>query len=140
MVSQQRATPAFEARIEAQRKSDIKRALAAGDLEMAEFLKTVEYVEATPEDVAVIERYLEDVKNGVQFEAPDTFLEEWRAEEPEFVAMLDRLDERFPGWSKLQFRLPEDHPEDLEMLRLLEKHEPEAAAMIREDHEALRRL
>ena len=140
MVSQQRATPAFEARIEAQRKRDIKRALAAGDLEMAEFLKIVEYVEATPEDVAVIERYLEDVKNGVQFEAPDTFLEEWRAEEPEFVAMLDRLDERFPGWSKLQFRLPEDHPEDLKMLRLLEKYEPEAAAMIREDHEALRRL
>ena len=139
MVSQQRATPAFEARIEAQRKRDIERALAAGDLEMAEFLKTVEYVEATPEDVAVIERYLEDVKNGVQFEAPDTFLEEWRAEEPEFVAMLDRLDERFPGWSKLQFRLPEDHPEDLKMLRLLEKYEPEAAAMIREDHEALRR-
>ena len=140
MVSQQRETPTFEARIEAQRKRDIERALAAGNLEMAEFLKTVEYVEPTPEDVEVIERYLDDVKNGVQFEEPDTYLEEWRAEEPEFVAMLDRLDERFPGWSKLQFRLPEDHPEDLEMLRLLEEHEPEAAAMIREDHEALRRL
>ncbi len=139
MVSQQRETPAFEARIEAQRKRDIERALAADNLEMAEFLKTVEYVQPTPEDVEVIERYLDDVKNGVQFEAPDTYLEEWRAEEPEFVAMLDRLDERFPGWSKLQFRLPEDHPEDLEMLRLLEEHEPEAAAMIREDHEALRR-
>ena len=140
MVSQQRETPAFEARIEAQRKRDIERALAAGNLEMAEFLKTVEYVQPTPEDIEVIERYLEDVKNGVPFEEPDTYLEEWRAEEPEFVAMLDRLDERFPGWSKLQFRLPEDHPGDLEMLRLLEEHEPEAAAMIREDHEALRRL
>ena len=140
MVSQRQEASAFEARIEAQRKRDIKRALAGGDLEMAEFLKTVEYVEATPEDVEVIEQYFEDVKNGVQFEAPDTYLEEWRAEEPEFVAMLDRLDERFPGWSKLQFRLPEDHPEDLEMLRLLEEHEPEAAAMIREDHKELRRL
>ena len=140
MVSQQRETPTFEARIEAQRKRDIERALAAGNLEMAEFLKTVEYVEAAPEDVEVIERYLDDVKNGVQFEEPDTYLEEWRAEEPEFVAMLERCDERFPGWSKLQFRLPEDHPEDLETLRLLEEHEPEAAAMIREDHEALRRL
>ena len=140
MVSQQQEASAFEARIEAQRKRDIERALAAGDPEMAEFLKTVEYVEPTPEDVEVIEQYFEDVKNGVQFEAPDTYLEEWRAEEPEFVAMLDRLDERFPGWSKLQFRLPEDHPEDLEMLRLLEAHEPEAAAMIREDHEELRHL
>lgn len=138
MVSQRQEMSAFEARIEAQRKRDIERALAAGNPEMAEFLKTVEYVEATPEDVEVIEQYFEDVKNGVQFEAPDTYLEEWRAEEPEFVAMLDRLDERFPGWSKLQFRLPEDHPEDLEMLRLLEEHEPEAAAFVREIHDELR--
>lgn len=138
MVSQRQETSAFEQRIEAQRKRDIERALAAGNPEMAEFLKTVEYVEATPEDIEVIERYFEDVKNGVQFEAPDTYLEEWRAEEPEFVAMLDRLDERFPGWSKIQFRLPEDHPEDLEMLRLLEEHEPEAAAFVREIHDELR--
>ena len=138
MVSQQQDTAAFEARIEVQRKRDIERALAAGDLEMAEFLKTVEYVEATPEDVAVIERYLEDVKNGVQFEALDTFLEEWRAEEPEFVAMLERCDERFPGWWTIKYRLPEDHPEDLEMLRLLEEHEPEAAAFVREIHDELR--
>ena len=138
MVSQQRETPTFEARIEAQRKRDIERALAAGNLEMADFLKTVEYVEATPEDVEVIERYLEDMKNGVQFEAPDTFLEEWRAEEPEFVAMLERCDERFPGWWTIKYRLPEDHPEDLEMLRLLEEHEPEAAAFVREIHDELR--
>ena len=138
MVSQQQDTAAFEARIEVQRKRDIERALAAGDLEMAEFLKTVEYVEATPEDVAVIERYLEDVKKGVQFEAPDTYLEEWRAEEPEFVAMLERCDERFPGWWTIKYRLPEDHPEDLEMLRLLEEHEPEAAAFVREIHDELR--
>ena len=138
MVSQWQDTAAFEARIEVQRKRDIERALAAGDLEMAEFLKTVEYVEATPEDVAVIERYLEDVKKGVQFEAPDTFLEEWRAEEPEFVAMLERCDERFPGWWTIKYRLPEDHPEDLEMLRLLEEHEPEAAAFVREIHDELR--
>ena len=138
MVSQWQDTAAFEARIEVQRKRDIERALAAGNLEMAEFLKTVEYVEATPEDVAVIERYLEDVKNGVQFEAPDTYLEEWRAEEPEFVAMLERCDERFPGWWTIKYRLPEDHPEDLEMLRLLEEHEPEAAAFVREIHDELR--
>ena len=138
MVSQWQDTAAFEARIEVQRKRDIERALAAGNLEMAEFLKTVEYVEATPEDVAVIERYLEDVKKGVQFEAPDTFLEEWRAEEPEFVAMLERCDERFPGWWTIKYRLPEDHPEDLEMLRLLEEHEPEAAAFVREIHDELR--
>ena len=138
MVSQQRETPTFEARIEAQRKRDIERALAAGNLEMAEFLKTVEYVQPTPEDVEVIERYLDDVKNGVQFEAPDTYLEEWRAEEPEFVAMLERCDERFPGWWTIKYRLPEDHPEDLEMLRLLEEHEPEAAAFVREIHDELR--
>ena len=138
MVSQQRETPAFEERIEAQRKRDIERALAAGNPEMAEFLKTVEYVQPTPEDIEVIERYLEDVKNGVQFEEPDKFLEEWRAEEPEFVAMLERCDERFPGWWTIKHRLPEDHPEDLETLRLLEEHEPEAAAFVREIHDELR--
>ena len=140
MVSQRQDELALEERIEAQRTRDIERAVVAGNVEMAEFLKTVEYVEATPEDVEVIERYLKDVKNGVQFEEPDTFMAEWRAEEPEFVAMLERCDERFPGWWELQFRLPEDHPEDLEMLRLLEEHEPDAAAMIRKDHEELRRL
>ena len=140
MVSQRQEELTFEERIEAQRKRDIARAVAAGNLEMAEFLKTVEYEEAAPEEVEVIERYLADKKNGVQFEAPDTFMEEWRAEEPEFVAMLERLDERFPGWWTIKYRLPEDHPEDLELLRLLEEHEPEAAAMIREDHEELRRL
>ena len=138
MVSQRQETAAFDARTEAQRKRDIERALAAGNLETAEFLKTVEYVEAMPEDVAVIELYLEDVKNGVQFEAPDTFMEEWRAEEPEFVAMLERCDARFPGWWTIKYRLPEDHPEDLEMLRLLEEHEPEAAAFVREIHDELR--
>lgn len=140
MVSQRQDELAFEERTEAQRARDIARAVAAGNLEMAEFLKTVEYVDATPEDVEVIERYLKAVKNGAQFEAPDTLMKEWRAEEPEFVAMLERCDERFPGWWELQFRLPEDHPADLEMLRLLEEHEPEAATMIREDHEELRRL
>ena len=138
MVSQRQDELASAERIEAQRTRDIARAVAAGNLEMAEFLKTVEYVEATPEDVEVIERYLEDVKNGVQFEAPDTFLEEWRAEESEFVAMLERCDERFPGWWAIKYRLPEDHPEDLEMLRLLEEHEPEAAAFVREIHTELR--
>ena len=138
MVSQRQETSAFEARIEAQRKRDIERALAAGNPEMAEFLKTVEYVEPTPEDVEVIEQYFEDVKNGVQFEAPDTYLEEWRAEEPEFVAMLERCDERFPGWWTIKYRLPEDHPEDLKMLLLLEEHEPEAAAFVREIHDELR--
>ena len=138
MVSQRQETSAFEARIEAQRKRDIERALAAGNPEMAEFLKTVEYVQPTPEDVEVIERYFEDVKNGVQFEAPDTYLEEWRAEEPEFVAMLERCDERFPGWWAIKYRLPEEHPEDLKMLRLLDEHEPEAAAFVREIHDELR--
>ena len=138
MVSQRQETPTFEERVQTQRKRDIERALAAGNPEMAEFLKTVEYVEAAPEDVEVIERYLEDVKNGVPFEEPDTYLEEWRAEEPEFVAMLERCDERFPGWWTIKYRLPEDHPEDLEMLRLLEEHEPEAAAFVREIHDELR--
>ena len=138
MVSQRQDELAFEERIEAQRTRDIARSVAAGNLEMAEFLKTVEYVDATPEDVEVIERYLKAVKNGAQFEAPDTLMKEWRAEEPEFVAMLERCDERFPGWWTIKYRLPEDHPEDLELLRLLEEHEPEAAAFVREIHDELR--
>ena len=128
----------FEERVEIQRKRDIERALADGDPELAELLRTVEYEEVSPEERVEIERALEAARNQTEWEEPDTFLKEWREEEPEFVAMLDRVDERFPGWWKLQFRLPEDHPEDLELLRLLEAHEPEAAALIRRDHEELR--
>ena len=128
----------FEERVEIQRKRDIERALADGDPDLAEVLRTVEYEEVSPEERVEIERALEAARNQTEWEEPDAFLKEWREEDPEFVDMLDRVDERFPGWWKLQFRLPEDHPEDLKMLRLLEEHEPEAAALIHQDHEELR--
>ena len=139
MVSQEQELT-FEQRIEAQRKRDIERALAQGETELAEFLETVEYDDPTPDEVEAIERYLEDVAKGVKWEETDTFLDEWRKEEPEFVAMLDRLDERFPGWWEIKYRLPEDHPKDLETLRLLDEHEPAVAAFVREIHDELRSI
>ena len=137
MVSQEQT---FEQRIEAQRKRDIERALAQGETELAKFLETVEYDDPTPDEVEAIERYFEDVAKGVKLEEPDTFLKEWREEEPEFVAMLERTDERFPGWWDLMFRLPEDHPADFDMLRTLDQHEPEASEFLREIHDELRSL
>ena len=139
MVSQEQEQT-FEQRIEAQRKRDIERALAQGETELAKFLETVEYDDPTPDEVEAIERYFEDVAKGVKLEEPDTFLKEWREEEPEFVAMLERTDERFPGWWDLMFRLPEDHPADFDMLRTLDQHEPEASEFLREIHDELRSL
>ena len=139
MVSQEQQLT-FEQRIEAQRKRDIERALAQGETELAKFLETVEYDDPTPDEVVAIERYLEDVAKGVKWEEPDTLLDEWRKEEPEFVAMLDRLDEQFPGWWEIKYRLPEDRPKDLETLRLLDEHEPAVAAFVREIHDELRSI
>ena len=139
MVSQEQEQT-FEQRIEAQRKRDIERALAQGETELAKFLETVEYDDPTPDEVEAIERYLEDVAKGVKWEEPDTFLKEWREEEPEFVAMLERTDERFPGWWEIKYRLPENHPKDLETLRLLDEHEPAVAAFVREIHDELRSI
>ena len=137
MVSQEQQLT-FEQRIEAQRKCDIERALAAGDLKLAKVLETVEYEEVSPEERVEIDRALEAARNQTEWEEPNAFLKEWREEEPEFVAMLERTDERFPGWSKMCYRLPEDHPEDVEMLRRIEQDEPEAAAFIRSFHDDLR--
>ena len=139
MVSQEQELT-FEQRVAAQRKRDIERALAQGETELAKFLETVEYDDPTPDEVEAIERYLEDVAKGVKWEEPDTLLDEWRKEEPEFVAMLDRLDEQFPGWWEIKYRLPEDHPKDLETLRLLDEHEPAVAAFVREIHDELRSI
>ena len=128
----------FEERVEIQRERDIERALAAGNPELAESLRTVEYEEVSPEERVEIERALEAARNQTEWEEPDAFLKEWREEDPEFVDMLDRVDERFPGWSKLMFRLPEDHPEDFAVLRALELHEPEAAKFLCSIHADLR--
>ena len=128
----------FEQRVEIQRKRDIERALADGDPELAEFLRIVEYEEVSPEERIEIDRALEAARNQTEWEEPDTFLKEWREEDPEFVDMLDRVDERFPGWGKIKYRLPEDHPEDLELLRLLDEHEPKAAEFVRGIHAELR--
>ena len=128
----------FEQRVEIQRVRDIERALADGDPELAEFLRIVEYEEVSPEERIEIDRALEAARNQTEWEEPDTFLKEWREEDPEFVDMLDRLDEQFPDWSQLMFRLPEDHPEDFVVLRALESREPEAAKFLCGIHAELR--
>ena len=130
----------FEERVEIQRKRDIERALAAGNPELAEFLRTVEYEEVSPEEREELSLLLERVRRqpAPEPQSLDEFMDEWRAEDPEFVAMLDRCDEQFPGWSKLMFRLPEDHPGDFKMLRNLDRHEPEASEFLRGIHDDLR--
>ena len=108
---------------------------------MAKFLETVEYDDPTPDEVEAIERYIEDVAKGVKWEEPNTLLDEWRKEEPEFVAMLDRLDERFPrlvgDFSTACRRIT---PRISRTLRLLDEHEPAVAAFVREIHDELRSI
>ena len=146
MVSQSERTEAkltVEERDELERQRLVSAALARGDHEMAEFYRTVEFEDPTPEEAEAIERYLRDQANGVKSPEPITFEEfmaEWREEDPEFVAMLERCDERFPGWGDLMYRLPEEHPADFDMLRTLDKHEPEASDFLRGIHDELRSL
>ncbi len=130
----------FEERVKIQRERDIECALAAGNPELAEFLRTVEYEEVSPEEREELSLLLERVRRqpAPEPQSLDEFMDEWRAEDPEFVAMLDRCDEQFPGWSKLMFRLPADHPGDFKMLRNLDRHEPEASEFLRGIHDDLR--
>ena len=130
----------FEQRVEVQRKRDIERALADGDPELAEFLRIVEYEEVSPEEREELNLLLERVRRqpAPEPQSLHEFMDEWRAEDPEFVAMLDRCDERFPGWGDLLYRLPEDHPDDFKMLRKLDQNEPEASRFLRGIHDDLR--
>ena len=130
----------FEERVEIQRKRDIERALADGDPELAEVLRTVEYEEVSPEEREELSLLLERVRRqpAPEPQSLDEFMDEWRDEDPEFVAMLDRCDERFPGWGDLLYRLPEEHPDDFKMLRKLDQHEPEASRFLRGIHDDLR--
>ena len=146
MVSQSERTDAgltVEERDELERQRLVAAALARGDREMAEFYRTVEFEDPTPEEAEAIERYLKAQANGATSPEPVTleeFMAEWREEDPEFVAMLERCDERFPGWGDLMYRLPEEHPADFDMLRTLDKHEPEASDFLRGIHDELRSL
>ena len=146
MVSQSERTEAeltVEEQDELERQRLVAAALARGDHEMAEFYRTVEFEDPTPEEAEAIERYFEDQANGAKSPEPMTleeFMAEWREEDPEFVALLERCDERFPGWGDLKYRLPEDHPADFQMLRMLDEHEPEAADFLRGIHDELRSL
>ena len=146
MVSQSERTETeltVEQRDELERQRLVERALARGDHKMAEFYRTVEFEDPTPEEAEAIAQYFERQKNGAKPPEAITFEEfmaEWREEDPEFVALLERCDTRFPGWGALKYRLPEDHPADFELLRTLDEHEPEAAEFLRGIHDELRSL
>ena len=146
MVSQSERTEAeltVEERDELERQRLVTRALERGDHEMAEYYRTAEFEDPTPEEAEAIARYFESLKNGAKPTNPMTleeYMAEWREEDPEFVALMERCDERFPGWDDLMDRLPEDHPADFEMLRALDEHEPEAAEFLRGIHDELRSL
>lgn len=137
MVSQEQ--PTLTELREQHRQAGIERALAAGDHELAEFYRIVEFDdEVTPEEAEEIERAFEAADRQTEWEAPGAFLKEWEEEDPEFVRLLDRLDERFPGWPALMSRLPEEHPSDLALLRKIDKHEPEGGEFLRGIHAEMR--
>ena len=144
MASQSEQTEAeltVEERDELERQRLVERALARGDHEMAEFYRTVEFDDPTPKEAEAIAQYFERQKNGAKPPKPMTleeYMAEWREEDPEFVALLERCDARFPGWGDLMYRLPEDHPADFELLRTLDEHEPEASEFLRGIHDELR--
>lgn len=137
MVSQEKLTPT-ELR-EQYRQAGVERALAAGDRQLAAFYRIAEFDdEVTLEEAAEIDRAFDAADQQTEWEAPDTFLKEWQEEDPEFVRLLERMDERFPGWPALMSRLPEEHPADLKLLREIDKHEPDGANFLREIHAEMR--
>ena len=130
-----------EQRREVNRQKQIERALAAGDLELAEMYRLAEYDdESTPEEDAEDARISKErAANGKWIEYDfDNFDAEWEAMYPEDARLFKALDEAFPDWEAHIERLPEEYPEEVEYLRQLDERLPAAAKMFREHHDDLR--
>ena len=105
---------------EIDRQQRIDRALAAGNHEFAEWIRTMEYDDdSTPEEDA------EDARISAERVARGKFttleeIEQWDAEnDPEEAAFFRRLDKEFPGWEFYLGKAPSHSPESEEFYRRL---------------------
>ena len=92
-----------EQRREVNRQKQIERALAAGDLELAEMYRLAEYDdESTPEEDAEDARISKErAAKGKWIEYDfDNFDAEWAAMYPEDARLFKALDEAFPDWKR----------------------------------------
>ena len=113
---------------EIDRQQRIKQALAAGDHESAEWIRTeMEYDDdSTPEEDA------EDARISAERIAEGKFIseEEWDRqmddEFPEDAEFFRRLDEEFTGWERYMYRIPLDSPESVAFFDRLRAEFPEA--------------
>ena len=114
-------------------------ALAAGDLELAAYCRTMKYdEESTPEEDAEDARISAERIAPTDWDEQPDAIEAMDDEYPEDARLFRQLDEAFPGWDPYLSMLPEENAEAVEFLRRVDEQLPETAAMIRGVHEFLR--
>ena len=105
---------------EIDRQQRIDRALAAGNHEFAEWIRTMEYDDdSTPEEDAEDARIsAERVARG-KFTTLEEFERQMDEEFPEDAEFFRRLDEEFAGWEFYLGKAPSHSPESEEFYRRL---------------------
>ena len=112
---------------EIDRQQRIDRALAAGNHEFAEWIRTMEYDDdSTPEEDAEDARIsAERVARG-KFTTLEEFERQMDEEFPEDAEFFRRLDEEFVGWEQYVYDIPPDSPESIAFFRRLRAEFPDA--------------
>ena len=112
---------------EIDRQQRIDRALAAGNHEFAEWIRTMEYDDdSTPEEDAEDARIsAERVAQG-KFTTLEEFERQMDEEFPEDAEFFRRLDEEFAGWEQYVYDIPPDSSEGIAFFRRLRAEFPDA--------------
>ena len=121
---------------EIDRQQRIEQALAAGDHEFAEWIRTeMEY-----DDEWTLEEIAEEARIAAERIAEGKFVEleelERRMDEqfPEEAKLFHRLDNDYPDWLDYLHAIPPDSAKGIEFLGRLDREFPEAAELIRSFH------
>ena len=129
MVSEDKMTR--EQLREIDRQQRIEQALAAGDHEFAEWIRTkMEY-----DDEWTLEEIAEEARIAAERLANGKFvtleeIEQWDAEnDPELTEFFRRLDEEFPNWEQHVYDIPPDSLEGIAFLRRVIAEFPDALHM-----------
>lgn len=116
---------------EIDRQQRIEQALAAGDYESAEWIRTkMEY-----DDEWTLEEIAEEARIAAERVAEGKFVTLEEAERrmdeefPEDAEFFRRLDEDFPNWEQHVYDIPPDSPEGIEFLRRVTAEFPDALHM-----------
>ena len=116
---------------EIDRQQRIEQALAAGDHEFAEWIRTeMEY-----DDEWTLEEIAEEARIAAERIAEGKFISLEEAERqmdeefPEDAEFFRRLDEEFPDWEQHVYDIPPDSPEGIAFLRRITAEFPDALHM-----------